>query len=81
MRIHTHKKELSNEDLRVLSNMTGKSVRELKRLRKTKYYVVYNSSNGVYEFLGIVTYLVQSPNKSPQEFFDVIREHQLTKIL
>lgn len=81
MRVQAKIKEFTNNDLRLLSFKTGKSVKELKRLRKTKYYLVYNSSSDAYGFLGSMTYLVQNSNKSPEEFFDAIREHQLAKIL
>ena len=81
MRVQAKIKEFTNNDLRVLSFKTGKSVKELKRLRKTKFYLVYNSSNAAYGFLGTMTYLVQSPNKSPEEFFETIQEYQLSQML
>ena len=81
MRIHTHIKEFSNDDLRILSNMSGKSVRELKRLRETKVYLTYISTADSYGFFGQSVYALPEPYKSPEEFFDTIREHQLAKIL
>ena len=80
MRIHTKIKKLTNDDLRSLSTKTGKSVRVLKRLRETKYYLVYTLASDSYAFLGHTSYL-SLPDKSLEEFFETIQEHQLSQIL
>ena len=81
MRIHTKIKKLTNDDLRSLSTKTGKSVRVLKRLRETKYYLIYTSESDSYAFLGYTSYLSLHPDKSLEEFFETIQEHQLSQML
>ena len=83
MRVITETKELTHSDLRLLSEKTGKSVKNLKRLKKTHSYLTYTSTSEIdsYDFFGKTTYTMPYPYKSPKAFFETIQEHQLSQIL
>lgn len=81
MDLITETRKLTNDDLRLLSIKTGKSVRELKRLRKTTSYLVYNLISDSYSFNGYSFYLVMHPHKSVKEFFKTIEQHELLRAL
>lgn len=83
MRVITETKELTHSDLRLLSEKTGKSVKNLKRLKKTHSYLAYTSTseNAYYAFFGRSDYKVLSYKKSVKDFFRVIQVYQLSQIL
>lgn len=81
MRVITETKELTHSDLRLLSEKTGKSVKNLKRLKKTHSYLTYTSENGSYDFFGRSDYKVLSHKKSVKDFFRAIQEYQLSQML
>ena len=79
--VYTETCELTNDDLRALSKVSNKSVNSLKKLKKTRTYLMYSLTGNYYSFLGCGDSAIMPPMLSPEEFFDAIREHQLTKIL
>ena len=81
MKVITETKELTHNDLRLLSEKTGKSVKNLKRLKKTHSYLAYTSEVDSYDFFGKTTYTMPYPHKSPKAFFETIQEHQLSQML
>lgn len=81
MRVITETKELTHNDLRLLSEKTGKSVTNLKRLKKTYSYLAYTSQIDTYDFFGRSDCKVLSSRKSVKDFFRVIQEYQLSQIL
>ena len=81
MKIVTKTRKLTSDDLKLLSIKTGKSVKELKRLRKTTSYLVYNLISDSYSFNGYALYLAMHPHKSVKEFFKTIEQHELLKAL
>lgn len=81
MRVITETRKLTNDDLRLLSKKTGKSVRTLKRIRKTTSYLVYKLVSNSYSFHGYSFYLVMHPHKSVKEFFKTIEQLELLKAL
>ena len=80
MRVITETKELTHSDLRLLSEKTGKSVKNLKRLKKTYSYLAYTSENNSYDFFGRTDYKVLC-RKLDKDFFKAIQEHQLSQML
>ena len=83
MRVITRTNELTNDDLRLLSEKTGKSVKTLKRLKNAHSYLAYTSAseNDSYDFFGRSDYRVLSYKKSVKDFFRAIREYQLSQML
>lgn len=79
--IYTKTCELTNDDLRALSKVSNKSVKNLKRLKEAHTYLMYSLTGDYYSFLGYTSSATMRPKISPEEFFDAIREHQLAKIL
>ena len=81
MRVITETKELTHNDLRLLSEKTGKSVKNLKRLKKTHRYLVYTSENNSYDSFGRSDCKVLARKKSVKDFFRAIQEYQLSQML
>ena len=81
MRVITRTNELTNDDLRLLSDKTGKSVKTLKRLKNTHNYLVYTSDNNSYDFFGHSLYVTMMPKKSIKDFYRAIQEYQLSQML
>ena len=79
--IYTETCELTNDDLRILSKLSNRSVKNLKRLKQTHTYLMYSLTGDYYTFLGYTSSATIRPKLSPEEFFNSIREHQLAKIL
>ena len=80
MRVITETKELTHSDLRLLSEKTGRSVKNLKRLKKTHSYLAYTSEVDSYDFFGRSIYKVLR-RKLDKDFFRAIQEHQLSQML
>ena len=81
MRVITETKELTHSDLRLLSEKTGKSVRNLKRLKKTHSYLAYTSETNSYDFFGRPNYKVLSREKLVIDFFIAAQECWLSQML
>ena len=81
MRVIIRTNELTNDDLRLLSEKAGKSVKTLKRLKNTHSYLVYTSDNNSYDFYGHSLYVTMMPKKSIKDFYRAIQEYQLSQIL
>ena len=80
MLVITETKELTHSDLRLLSEKTGKSVKNLKRLKKTHSYLSYTSEIESYDFFGRSNYRVVR-TKSVKNFYRAIQEYQLSQML
>ena len=81
MRVIIRTNELTNDDLRLLSEKAGKSVKTLKRLKNTHSYLAYTSDNNSYDFFGHSLYVTMMPKKSIKDFYRAIQEYQLSQIL
>ena len=82
MRVVTETKELTHSDLRLLSEKAGRSVKNLKRLKKTHSYLSYTSESEIdsYDFFGRSDYKVLR-TKSVKNFYRAIQEYQLSQML
>ena len=81
MRIYTETCKLSHDDLRVISQKSGDSVKTLKRMKKSYYYLGYNSANGLFRFLPESVYLSEYSEQSPNRFFELIEQESLLGLL
>ena len=81
MRVITETKELTHNDLRLLSDKTNISVKTLKRLKNTYTYLAYTSEIDSYDFFGSSNPKILSRKKSVKDFFKAIQEYQLSQIL
>lgn len=81
MKVITYTNELTNNDLRLLSDKTGKSVKTLKRLKNTHTYLAYTLDNKSYDFFGHSIYATMIPKKSVKDFYRAIQEYQLSQML
>ena len=81
MKVMTETKELTNDNLRLLSKKTGKSVRTLKREKNSYSYLGYNAYNGGYRFLRYSAYLSEYTIHTPKRFFELIGQEQLLGLL
>ena len=81
MRSYVETKDLNKQHLKLLSVKTGKSIKTLKRLKKTHSFLMHSSAYDCYTFTGYTYRIALIIQKSPEAFFESIREHQLLRML
>ena len=81
MRIYVEASKLTKDDLRLLANKTGKSVKSLKRLKQTHSYLMYSPAIMHYDFLGYSHYAAFHTEDTREQFFKNIEQLELLRIL
>lgn len=81
MRLYVETKDLNKEHLKLLSVKTGKSIKTLKRLKKTHSFLMYSTTDDCYTFTGYTYRIALIIQKSPKKFFEDIEQLQLLRML
>ena len=81
MILYIETSKLTNNDLRVLSTKTAKSVRTLKREKESYTYLGCNVYNGCYRFLSYSVGRAEKTICTPKRFFELIEQEHLLGLL
>ena len=81
MRIYIETEKLTNDNLRAIANSSGKSVRTIKRMKKSYTYLGYSTANGCFRFFPYSIYLSTSVRYSSKRFFETIEQEALLGLL